>query len=73
MTIDPSSLTWQCDICHQERPDRKITVHKVDIGPRNLPPGTMVRNIKYCSDNLHCEEAARNWDEEEERAKARVR
>lgn len=52
--IDPNTVTWRCDICHRERPDRFISVHKVDITPPRLPPGTVVRNVKYCNDNDAC-------------------
>jgi hypothetical protein len=24
------NLTWRCDICHEERPDEKISVRKID-------------------------------------------
>lgn len=59
------SLTWRCDICREERPDERISVHKVDITPagRNLPAGTMVRNVKYCNDNPACKAGAENWQE----------
>ena len=55
------SFTWKCDICHRERPDAKISVHKVDIGPQTLPPGTMIRNVKYCNDDPACQQGAENW------------
>jgi len=57
------SLTWRCDICHRERPDASISVHKVDIGPKHLPPGTVTRNVKYCNDNPACKQGAENWKE----------
>lgn len=56
-------LTWRCNICHNVRPDEKISVHKIDIGPRDLPPGTVVRNVKYCNDNPACKQGAENWVE----------
>jgi hypothetical protein len=56
-------VTWKCDICHAERPDARISVHKVDITPETLPPGTVTRNVKFCNDNLRCKEAAANWKE----------
>ena len=40
------NLTWKCDICREERPDAQISVHKVDIGPPDLPRGLMIRNVK---------------------------
>jgi hypothetical protein len=58
-----TSLTWKCDICHRERPDDKISVHHVDIGSPNLPPRTMIRNVKYCNDTLACCQGAENWKE----------
>ena len=67
-----SAFTWRCQICYRERPDVKISVHKVDIGPKTLPPGTVTRNVKYCNDNPQCEEAAKNWNEEDFRQKARL-
>lgn len=71
--FDSSAFTWSCDICGKERPDAKISVHKVDIGPEGLPPGTVTRNIKYCNDNPNCYEAAKNWNEEEFRRRERIR
>ena len=59
-----AGLTWKCDICHAERPDEKISVHKVDITPTNFQPGTATRNVKYCNDNPACKAAAENWREE---------
>lgn len=67
------NLTWRCAICQAERPDAKISVHKVDIGPKNLPAGCMVRNVKYCNDNPLCYEGAKNWNEEDHRARERVK
>lgn len=58
--IDFTSLTWKCDICHRERPDAQISVHKVDIGPAEKP-GVVIRNVKYCNDNPACKEGAENW------------
>lgn len=59
------SLTWRCDICLQERPDKFISVHKVDITGEGdgLPPGSVVRNVKFCNDNPECEAAAKHWQE----------
>ena len=58
-----ANLTWKCDICHEERPDAFISVFKVDITPKNLPPGTVTRNVKYCSDDPACRNGAENWRE----------
>jgi hypothetical protein len=67
------SFTWRCDICHEERPDSKISVYKVDIGPRSLPSGTLVRNVKYCNDNSRCYEGALHWSEEDYLMRQRVK
>lgn len=58
-----ASQTWKCDICREERPDAFISVYKVDITPKNLPPGSVVRNVKYCSDDPACKNGAMNWKE----------
>lgn len=63
--------TWRCDICGEMRPDALISVYKVDIGPKNLPAGTMIRNVKFCNDDPACAQAAENWDEEKFRAAGR--
>jgi hypothetical protein len=72
VSFDPSTFTWRCQICGAERPDAKISVRKVDIGPKSLLPGIATRNVKYCNDNPRCEEGARSWNEEDFRAKLRV-
>lgn len=56
-------LTWKCDICRRTRPDEKISVHKVDIGPPAFPPGTATRNVKYCNDSPACRQGAEDWIE----------
>jgi hypothetical protein len=55
--------TWRCDICRQVRPDAQISVHKVDITPEKFPPGSMIRNVKYCNDKPACKQGAENWKE----------
>lgn len=55
-------LTWRCDICREMRPDEKISVWKVDIGPKALP-GAVIRNVKFCNDKPACESGAENWKE----------
>jgi hypothetical protein len=67
MSLRLEDMTWRCDLCRRERPDSKISVHKVDIGPVGLPAGTAVRNVKYCNDNHVCHQAALNWNEDEQR------
>lgn len=56
-------LSWRCDICHVERPDEKISVHKIDITPGGFPPGPVTRNVKYCNDNPACKQGAESWKE----------
>jgi hypothetical protein len=55
--------TWRCDICRQVRPDAQIGVHRVDITPDGFPPGTMIRNVKFCNDNPVCIVGAEHWKE----------
>lgn len=54
-----NELTWRCDICREERPDDKISVHKVDLYPDR--PGVAIRNVKYCNDRSACQAGAINW------------
>jgi hypothetical protein len=54
-----AALTWKCDICGMERPDAQISVHKVDMHPE--APGIVIRNVKFCNDNLACQEGAQRW------------
>jgi len=57
-------LTWRCDICHRERPDDCISVHKVDLTPPTYQQrGIMVRNVKYCNDKYECQQGAEHWGE----------
>lgn len=44
-------LTWKCDICHQERPD-----HRISVLSKPIPYGQY--NIKYCNDEQSCIEGA---------------
>ncbi len=60
--MDFDNLTWQCDICHRERPDAQISVYKIDETPADLPAGTVTRNVKYCNDNPACRTGAENWE-----------
>lgn len=57
-----SPLTWACHICHQDRPDNKISVYKTDIGiEQGFPPETMEQNVRYCNDNPDCTERAKSF------------
>lgn len=63
IVIDFSAMMCRCDICHQERPDAAISVHKVDIHPEQ--PGVVIRNVKFCNDSPACKEGAENWKEKQ--------
>lgn len=53
-------MTWTCHICHDERPDDKISVFKTDLSAeRGLPPGVMGQNVRYCNDRPACIEGAK--------------
>jgi len=57
MTFDPSTLTWTCHVCHEERPDAAISVLSKPL----VFPGTGViatQNIRYCNDRAACKEGA---------------
>lgn len=64
---DSTEVTWKCDICHEERPDKMIDVAKhVHIYPRcgssEVGPGelalrhdiAMEHNVKFCKDKDDC-------------------
>ena len=54
-------MTWTCHICGKERPDDKISVRSKDTSAKfNLPVGSMKQNVRYCNDNLRCEERSRD-------------
>jgi hypothetical protein len=46
-----SELTWTCHICHEERPDRFISVL---TKPLNIPGVDAQENIRYCNDKRSC-------------------
>ena len=52
-----SNLTWRCEICNRERPDRFINVFKKPTRKINL-----AQNIKYCNDNEDCYNRAQSYD-----------
>lgn len=46
------TLTWKCDVCHEERPDQFISVWQLD---RTTEHGFhYIRNLKYCNDREAC-------------------
>jgi hypothetical protein len=49
-------LTWMCEHCHDERPDRFITVTKVET--RLFRGGTIGRNFRHCADREKCVQGA---------------
>lgn len=52
-------LTWTCHACGEVRPDRAISVHKVDISEGyKLPARSMTMNFLYCNDRSACHEKA---------------
>jgi len=60
--LDPTNMTWKCHICGQERPDAQISVLKRDTSAyMDMPPGTIVQNIRYCNDNPKCIEGAKTF------------
>jgi len=53
-------VVWRCDVCHEMRDDRYISVFTTDTSEAHLlPPGTMSQNVKYCNDKQSCREGAR--------------
>jgi len=59
-----ANVSWICDICKEERPDRKISVQSHDIShTMGMPSGTASYNVKYCNDRPRCKIGAedRRW------------
>lgn len=53
------NMSWSCHICHDTRPDDKISVKTTDVSEDyNLDHGTMKQNVRYCNDRSACMEAA---------------
>lgn len=51
--------TWSCHICHDTRPEDKISVRTTDVSADyGLDHGTMRQNVRYCNDRPECMEAA---------------
>ena len=59
-------MTWECHVCGAERPDEKISVHKVEewfgIPGMRVP---VTANVRYCNDNDMCafkaQEVGEGW------------
>ena len=59
MTFDMGS--WTCHVCGEDRPNEKVSVLKTDHSKEwNLPPGTVMQNVRYCNDNPACIEGAKD-------------
>lgn len=54
-----SDLTWTCHICHEERPDDKISVRSHDRVHENGVQFT--ENVRFCNDRLACQDAAETF------------
>lgn len=52
---NPMIEEWNCDICHEKRPDAKISVLS-----KAIPYGQ--HNIKYCNDRPGCLYGAENLE-----------
>jgi hypothetical protein len=52
-----SDLTWPCEICNKERPDKKISVISYPVKLSKKFQAT--RNLKYCNDNKNCIKTAK--------------
>ncbi len=51
---------WICHICGKERDTSKIAVRVSDVSARmNLPWGTILENVRFCSDNPDCIEKSK--------------
>jgi hypothetical protein len=65
MTLDPSTWTWTCNVCGDERPDTAIDVVKQPIqGMEDRYPDGACCNVRYCTDRPACVKAAfepRSW------------
>jgi hypothetical protein len=53
-----NKISWRCYICKEKRPDCFISILTVDMHPED--PGYAFHNIKYCNDNLQCENQAKS-------------
>lgn len=48
--MNPSDLTWKCELCREERPDKYISVLTYEIDTFRYAE----RNLKYCNDRPEC-------------------
>lgn len=50
--LDLASLTWVCHVCHDDRPDAAISVHKAT---HHAASGLEFQvNVRYCNDRPEC-------------------
>lgn len=52
------NLTWECHICHEERPDDKISVISK---PLDIPGVVAEQNVRYCNDRQACVAGAQTY------------
>jgi hypothetical protein len=52
-----NALTWTCHVCHDERPDERISVYTTETMLAGRVP--MRQNVRYCNDRPACREGAR--------------
>jgi hypothetical protein len=52
----PGEGTWTCHVCHDERPDDKISVFSSTKVVRGISIG---QNVRFCNDRPTCIEGAR--------------
>lgn len=55
-------MTWACEVCGDERPEELIAVVLRDVSEAMvLPPGTVGRNVRHCTDRRLAGELAAAW------------
>lgn len=54
------NLTWTCHVCHEERPDERISVLSTTKMLESDIPVQM--NVRYCNDRPACIDGARSVD-----------
>tara|TARA_Y100000310_G_C20701093_1_gene829964 strand:+ start:6988 stop:7239 length:252 start_codon:yes stop_codon:yes gene_type:complete len=61
-------VSWRCQMCNQERPDDKISVHSSDLtkamGLNDMGDDIVTLNTKYCNDNEGCKKKAQRHNED---------
>lgn len=58
--LQAMALTWECQCCGKERPDRHISVWRVDVSHNHgAREGTIGVNLRYCNDSPDCIERVR--------------